>query len=53
MMLYVPGTAGLAGPITPVQGFPVAGLLIFNVQISWMPGVESDAFTASLALLTV
>lgn len=52
-MLYVPGTGGLVGPITPVQGFPVAGLLISNVQVSLIPGVESDAFTVSRALLTV
>jgi hypothetical protein len=53
MMLYVPGTGGFAGPMTPVQGLPVAGLLMFNVQVSLMPGVESEAFTVSAALLVL
>ena len=52
-MLYVPGTGGFAGPMTPVQGLPVAGLLMFNVQVSLMPGVESEAFTVSAALLVL
>lgn len=51
IMLYVPGTGGLAGPMTPVQGLPVAGLLMFRVQVSLIPGVESEAFTVSAALL--
>jgi hypothetical protein len=47
MMLYVPGTGGLAGPMTPVQGLPVAGLFMFKVQVSLMPGVPSVAVTVS------
>jgi hypothetical protein len=53
MMVYVPGTGGLVGPITPVHGLPVAGLLMFKVHVNLIPGVESEAFTVSVALLVL
>jgi hypothetical protein len=51
MRLKLPGDGGFVGPITAVHGLPVAGLLMFKVQVSWTPGVVSVAVTVKIALL--
>lgn len=48
-----PATGGLVGPITAVQGLPVAGLFVFSVQVNVTPGVASVAFTVSVALVVL
>ena len=50
VMAKLPGAGGTSGPITPVQGKPVAWLMRSSVAVSEMPGVRSVAVMISRAL---
>jgi hypothetical protein len=50
MIEKFPGVGGTSGPITPVQGCPVAWLTRSSVAVSEMPGVTSVAVIVSRAL---